>query len=314
MSIIFDGDHVTVRAQVLGSEEVVATFTHLYGDRAPPDLGFGEAFFGKHRISGIYFIAKWSHWWQTPEMMDAADAVRRHGLLSSSRRRVGYGSSMGAYGALLHSGRLNLDTVLALTPQFSISPTRTPFAAQWRPYAEKITFVDDEVEKVASRIARLIVSYDPYFDEDAWHGREICRRLPNAVPLLVPFCGHPATEFFQAAGMLQDLVLTVVRSGNIPPNFARLRREGRRRSAAYWRWLGSHLLNREDWRGAIIAAERSNAIDPGRAQVWKMLALALNATQEHTRARDAVAQAFRIAPSSAEIQRLHAALHKHVSA
>jgi len=196
MGIIFDGDHVTVRAQGLGSDEVVTTFTQLYPDRPPPDLGFGETFFSKNNISGVYFISKWNHWWQAPEMMAATDAVRRHGLLTRSRRRVGYGSSMGAYGALLHSGRLNLDTVLALTPQFSISPARIPFRAQWRSYAEKIHFVDDEMEKVASRIAKLIVIYDSSFQQDAWHAREICRHLPNAVPLLVPFCGHPATDFF----------------------------------------------------------------------------------------------------------------------
>jgi tetratricopeptide (TPR) repeat protein len=172
----------------------------------------------------------------------------------------------------------------------------------------------DKMEEVASRIARLIIIYDPYFEEDAWHGREISRRLPNTVPLLLPFCAHPATEFLQAAGMLQDLVLTVVKSGDVPTNFARLRREGRRRSSTYWRWLGSRLLDRKNWQGAIVAAEQSKSLDPGRAQVWKMLAIALNATEQHSRAREAVSQALRIAPNSLEIQRLEAALYKHVSA
>jgi len=74
------------------------------------------------------------------------------------------------------------------------------------------------------------------------------------------------------------------------------------------------MLERKNWQAAIFATEQSNAIDPGRAQVWKMLAIALHETKQHARACAAVEQGLRLAPGSGELLRLHAALHRIVPA
>src|SRR3712207_9016 len=97
--VLFEGSDLKVTLQDRSDGPVVVTFTEHHA-RYPIAEGFGDRFLEKQGIASVSFISKANHWWQTAEMHQAIDLVRKHSAIAS-RRKIGYGSSMGAYGAIL---------------------------------------------------------------------------------------------------------------------------------------------------------------------------------------------------------------------
>jgi hypothetical protein len=119
--------------------------------------GFGEAALIKARVPAIHFINLQNHWWNIPDLSACLAAAAPY--VSSASRRIGYGASMGGYAALRFSNALNMDEVLAFSPQFSIDRVKVPFEHRWEQHAALLDFSAEGME--ISQSARHHIVFDP---------------------------------------------------------------------------------------------------------------------------------------------------------
>ncbi len=116
----------------------------------------------------------------------------------------GYGSSMGGHGAILYAKILKLKSVLALSPQYTISES---FDQRWYESDQKIKYVytmDDALDYDGD----IVIYYDP-FDTDAEHVELFLNNFKSSkiVNNPVKFGSHPVVHYFHDAGKLKELLL-----------------------------------------------------------------------------------------------------------
>jgi len=111
---VFSGKDLLVVHQPTESDTVVVTFT--WGKFKPiRNRFYADDLLGKLGYSAVGIVSSRPHWYVTPEMPAAIEAVRA--LAGRHPVRVGYGFSMGAYGVLRFGRELALDHALAFSPQ-----------------------------------------------------------------------------------------------------------------------------------------------------------------------------------------------------
>lgn len=213
------------------SDTVVVTFPARTERQGLHRKGFGEDFFKKNRISAVLVKAAWNHWFQVEDTFDAIGAIRS--LTRKFRRVVTYGSSMGGYSAAMLSGALNADTIIAISPQYSIDRWKVPFEKRWAQDAINIKFIHDCIELSINRKSDLFLIYDP-FTPDSDHANRLLALSDRPKPLRVPFGGHPAGTFLVEAGCISSIVLGLV-GGTLSSSAARqIIRASRQRTGSYW--------------------------------------------------------------------------------
>ncbi|WP_321337148.1 hypothetical protein [Breoghania sp.] len=123
----------------------------------------------------------------------------------------GYGSSMGAFAAILYADILNLSSVLALSPQYTISEA---FDVRWKRYDQNIKWIYT-MDSAVGYAGELHIVYDP-FDLDREHFRRIQEKFGRAKVYGHPikFGSHPTTLYFNDGGKLVDLLMSFA-DGNI---------------------------------------------------------------------------------------------------
>jgi regulator of sirC expression with transglutaminase-like and TPR domain len=297
--------------------------------------GFGQDFLGRQGISGVFCIAKWNHWYQPAGMRAALPAIRDHLASLPPGPRMTYGASMGGFAAALHSGRLEADSVLMLSPQFSNDPAKPPFETRWAREAAQIRFEDDDILPAISRRARKFVVYDST-GEDGAHAA-LFAQVENTVLLPTPRAGHAMGHFLLQTRLLQDLVLRAFRGELDWPWYRAAVRRQRRLSGNYWRELARIARPRRpdfaleclgraaalrprdpailnDYGNALLragwfetAAEIFRAAAAGAPEgpaPLRGLAVALNRLGRPAEAVDAAERALALRPDSADLQRV----------
>lgn len=310
---------------------VVVTFSSLNEH----ERGFGRDFLDRQGISGIYWIAKWNHWYQPPGCLAALPAVRAHLAGLPPGPRLTYGASMGGFAAALYSQRLGADAVLMLSPQFSNDPAKPPFETRWAREAAAIRFADDDVLPAISRQARKYLVYDST-GQDARHA-ELYAQVPGTMLLPTPRAGHAMGHFLLQTGLLQELVLrafhgtldrgwyraAVRRQRRISGNYwrelaraARPRREGfalaclgraaalRPRDAAILTDYGNALVQAGSIEKAAEAFRSASAAAPDLPAPLRGLAISLHRLGRLTEAVEAARRALSLRPASTDLQRV----------
>ncbi|WP_321446881.1 tetratricopeptide repeat protein [uncultured Cohaesibacter sp.] len=117
----------------------------------------------------------------------------------------GYGSSMGGFGAILYAEILNFKSVLALSPQYTISEH---FDRRWKYCDNKIVW-KYTMDSSCQFDGEIHVFYDPY-DLDARHFQLIYNNFKNSKVYghKVNFGSHPTTYYFNDAGKLKELLVS----------------------------------------------------------------------------------------------------------
>lgn len=236
----YDGDHVRVRVNDHGGDVVVVTFT--YRQKSEPEFGFAEEALSRLGVSNVAVISRGPHWWQTDDMGPAMEAVRASEPFKRAGRVVTYGSSMGGYGALRWSAHLQANEVVAVSPQYSLDPSKTPFEKRWRDALAAIDhFGRDDMSGGLSRDARVAVLYDPRLSAEAAHV-ELLGRLRSIDEIRAPFLGHGILLSLKEAGNLGRL-LRIVAGGYSASAMRQLIRDSRANSLVYTRGLANAALN-----------------------------------------------------------------------
>jgi tetratricopeptide (TPR) repeat protein len=201
--VLFSGKDIEVFSceDFATDESLVITFTSR--SDLPHKSGFGEKFFQKNQQPAIHFVSKRNHWWQVEELMDAIEQVAPR--TSRYKNVCSYGSSMGGYGALLCSGVLGVNTVIAGSPQFAINNRLVPWPPRWERDTQGVVELY-QMEDYCSKDAKLICVYDPFEELDRLHVRELSKhRMIHHLP--THFSGHSAILYLQRLGLLNRLVI-----------------------------------------------------------------------------------------------------------
>ncbi|WP_028312003.1 hypothetical protein [Derxia gummosa] len=175
----------------------------------------------KHGFNCISVACKAQDWFQYPDFDRAMDAVRD--AARGFPRVVAYGFSMGGYGALIGSGTIEPDLVLACSPQAAIGPAVPAGEHRWADerirIGHELGFPIDDLAARLSRRADLVLVYDPR-DFDRFHVRDI-EALRPARHLYFPLAGHSTLPLLTRMGFGSKLVLAALDGSLDLPAFQR---------------------------------------------------------------------------------------------
>ncbi len=206
---IFDGGDVTAdlaeRPDALGW---LITFSYATDDNVRGEP-FALPIARGLPLSHISIVANRNHWWQTAEQEALAQAI--HSVPNyASGFRVGYGASMGGYGALLHARSLAFDRVLAVCPQTVIRDRSVPFREQWLGWLEDVQHYRDDIHASRPDDAEVIIMYDPADAIDRAHINHLRERQFEFEALVTPCAGHPPFYFLKDIGLLSSLTRQLI--------------------------------------------------------------------------------------------------------
>lgn len=210
----------------------------------------GEGFFRHRGLNAIGIMAATNDWYQDDEILAVLAAIR---AATPGFRRIGYGGSMGGFATINFAAELELASLIAVIPQFSIDAAKAPYEPRWRDEAARIAaspngFAHDAIAAAPPMTAGWMV-FDPWC-VDGLHARDINRR--HAIgELRIPFGGHAQMLMLQQANVYTDMFTDMLAERFDPAAFRRTWRAARRTSAAFWLGLAKTLLARGECGAAL---------------------------------------------------------------
>ena len=172
----------------------------------------------------------------------------------------GYGSSMGGYGAICYAERLGLKSVLALSPQYTISES---FDKRWSQYDDCIVW-HQTAEMAVGYDGNIRIVYDP-LSLDALHAKLICDSFTKANLFCheIKFGSHPTTRYFADSSALKSLLLSFAKDNFEIPNV------DKRNNKTYLRELSVYLSQKSKFRWAKAAIQRSIELGNERHSAYR---------------------------------------------
>ncbi len=240
---------------------MLITFDSLQPRAGPPRAhGFGEAGFARRGLSAIHVLDLTNRWYQTPDIEEVLECVRR--IAARFERRITYGASMGGYAALRYAAALDADSAIAMAPQWSLNPRAPPFETRWaNDFRTHPGFRDDMDERLKGARG-AVIAYDPYY-RDARHVDQYRRSRPDFDYLALPFTGHFPAGLLLDTGLLADTVMLICDTPKIDVADLRRRfRQERRRSASYWFGLADAASRHGHHKLSLDAVRQADALQP----------------------------------------------------
>ncbi|MEL7462036.1 MAG: phosphoadenosine phosphosulfate reductase [Pseudomonadota bacterium] len=231
---------------VEGGRTLLVTFENLdhVADRGDDRLPWGYSFVTGQGWSLLGMMAHGWTWYRDEHVYDFFDELAAGGFFNRFDQVVFYGGSMGAYAAATFARAAPGATVIAISPQATLSrdiaPWETRYHKVWKrdfgrnsPYS----YAPDG----AKTAKQVYLFYDPSSPLDAMHAalfqgdnisRLYCRRM-----------GHRIASLWLQMGILKDVVTACVDGSLSRRDFYRALR-ARRQSSRYERELLEAVLKR----------------------------------------------------------------------
>jgi len=218
---------------------LLVTFENLdhVADAGAERLPWGYSFVTGQGWSMLGLMAHGWTWYRDEAVFDFFDELRDGEFFSRFDRVVFYGASMGGYAAATFAAAAPGATVIAISPQATLSrdiaPWETRYRRVWRrdfSSRSRYSYAPDG----AASASRVFLFYDPVSPLDAMHAalfaspqveRYHCRRM-----------GHRIASLWLGMGILKPVVSDCVEGRLSPLSFYRYLRR-RRESARYEREL-----------------------------------------------------------------------------
>lgn len=286
---LFEDEYVrfelTQRSPV--SETVAVTFDPIMVGAL--DDSYAGDFLRKAGADTLAVRKKSEHFYQ-PLALETFERVTREGL-ARYRRRIAYGSSLGAY-AIAYYCRHGYDMVVSSSPRVSPHPR---FGVDF--WQCRVPFLHEALDLAKPATSRAVVFYDPRDALDRRLVEEgIAPAWPRARMLRVPYAGHPANQFLSETGFIAPYMRAVV-AGVEPPVLNRRRKA---QSATYHNVLAMGCLQHDKAAWALALAERSLAMNPQVVSAHRTRGLALMALQRDDESRQALASFLEFYPLDGE--------------
>ncbi len=262
---IFCSDGLVIDFFSLGKREnksIAFTFTAFTptskgGEDTLTGVGFGGELLLKNGFDVVAFKSAKNLWYQniSPQMLaDVEDHITDSPV--PYVKRVAYGSSMGAYAAILFSRVLKADVVLALSPQFEIDQA---YDKRWQSLARQINFQRRIDSNAILDSCKYFVVYDPK-NKDALHIQKLSLLIDaqRLTKLKTPYSGHPSTTYLFEIGTIQAIALSVLQHARVDHSLAR---GNRKLSKTYLHELSKNLALRGKNKSALITINRAINLD-----------------------------------------------------
>ncbi len=201
--------------------------------------GFGGEFLLRNGYDIVVFKSNCDDWFQSlPEHL-----FREIQELISHKvyiKKMTYGASMGGFAAVAFSKVFDVETCLALSPQFSINEL---FDQRWASYGQSIEWKYAINEDAVSENCIYYIVYDNK-DLDDIHAKKIAQCIKASNVFLVPlsYCGHSVAAYLHEVDELKKLLNSVCSGDDIRPI---TKRKNKSSSASYLANLSLHLKNRK---------------------------------------------------------------------
>ncbi len=252
--IIHDGEHYrVVHRRVSDDPLTVVFFESLLQDQSRTAPPTAQEFFVRRGINFVGIKPERNDWYQQDEILAALDAVRR---ATPGARRVGYGGSMGGYGAINFAADLELALVVAVCPQFSIDRAKVPFEHRWADEAATLDLRHDRLDRGPPLPGGFIL-YDP-LTADRHHAAAIQAHHP-LVTVQTWFMGHEQLRVMTDTGIAAPVLIGLLRGEIDLSGVTRLLRQARRRHNLPWLGCAKARLRRGELRAALRALDRAEA-------------------------------------------------------
>lgn len=207
----------------------------------------------------LTILSKHNHWYQTAELNRIGEVIAEVPEIRD-HRRIGYGVSMGGYGALLATRPFRLHDIVAVCPQTVLDDAIVPLTKLCLESLARNPILHDDVPDAAARAERVRLIFDPLHRRDRRHAAYLRARLPSVELLPVPGFDHPPLAPFRKAGILTQVWAGLLAGGLDARAFREARRAVRSGSYDYWRRLAQLATDRRHHAIARHAAERALAL------------------------------------------------------
>jgi Flp pilus assembly protein TadD len=202
VQILHDSDHFRVLGRKGASSFGLITFSPAT-QFADGTRFWGDAIATKADITTVGIMAHRPNWFPDAEMVRAADAIRAH--FAGLSQVIGYGSSMGGYGAVKFSALLGITHALSFAPQWSIAPADV---GSWdnrflhrfdKSINQNVAVQSHDVQ------GKVFLFYDPFLAVDERNAKLIADRCSDVTTIKAYLTGHFPVETFKGTQAITSL-------------------------------------------------------------------------------------------------------------
>ena len=292
--LLHAGDTTLVRGRIPSNWNgaIVASFDEAGKRGTTGAMGFGERFLLKRGYGVCAFrctTSSWYHW------VDEGVLRRARGWMETAgaERRIGYGSSMGGYGAIRFAKALELDRVVAFAPQASLVAS---FERRWRAELRRAGAHYPVVPSDRSEGTAYEAYFDPTHGPDARQVELLRAALGDALrPIPLRYAGHRIADALLQAGLLKG----AIRAPITPTQWS----ERRRRSWNYLLRLADGAIKppHRHPRVAEVLSQKALELDPKNVEALRTLGSALLQQERPSEAIVAFEEALHLKPQHTRV-------------
>lgn len=244
MEIYYKNNHVMISNDFYDNELLVISFSPLVDEKqsVSAEHGFGKTFFQSKKISCIYVIPTWNHWYQYEYVKDAINIVKT--VVPNFKKVIIYGVSMGGYAALKYADYLQAANVISISPQAVIAPPLADFDHRFSQFWEKIEYKSDSWLLEKASPIKTTVFFDRHHDLDNKHAQIISRNLRHCQMVSLPFSGHEVFAVLNESGILSDFIFSLINKDSPISDLLQLYRKNRHKSGVSWMYAAQNSMLR----------------------------------------------------------------------
>lgn len=247
-------------------------------------------------IPGLGIVSRGNNWFPTEAMIDLLPSILP--VVEKFSKRIGYGYSMGAHGAIKHSRLLGLTSAIAFSPQWSIDPASVPW--EWR-YTPRFSDLNKGMEIAKDDCSgTVILIFDDKFTPDLKHVEHIeaahpCHRIP------MRYCGHETLQVIASTDTVGAMFQAAVDGdlNRLSAIIKQKKKSSSRYRASVLLTRARRLRERGRLESAIATAETAMTFEPGHFETTVFLSQLYLETRRLDQARDASLAAIAIRPKAA---------------
>lgn len=219
---------------------------------------WGQSAIEKLDCSGIFFKCSANRWWQYEETMEALR--KAHEICLKYKKVITYGTSMGAYATIRFSGPLGSMQTIAISPQYSIDPSKVPFEDRWN---EDLTYIESFRESRINHSGKIFIIYDPGDLKDRAHVDLIKCEAP-VEEIKLRNASHAAPNTLNQMKILKEILKLAVYDTFDASIIRDLYKKNRALSCNYFRNLSTRGLNRHR---KLMCLRRAEELEPNDSEV-----------------------------------------------
>lgn len=256
---LFDGDHLRAVLFRPDLAKLVVTFDHRQVGKS--DFGVANPLrqAASRGWATLRIMTRRNDWFINSETLALE---RTLATLARYERRHAIGYSMGGYAVFRFAASLGLQSAIAVSPQYSVSPRFVPWDTRF--HAEAPDFDADlgSLAKHRHKGLKALMVIDPFHRLDLGNARLIAADFPATRLLRLGFSGHPATRALSRHGRGGAINRQLVALQADPAALRQAYRETRHLMPDFWQRFAAEASLRHPRLAARALALRQRLLHP----------------------------------------------------